>query len=194
MELETVTEIRRSNTSDRFMAGSVYVVLNSLWDWEPLERLEQRNIFSCTCDFSGWGKQFNAVLNATKAMDSCRRSTSKGRAMISVHQIVKLFHCDKHVDCSLSLSLSLYVSPLSLYVSRCQSVIQSVCLSLDLMLTSHSLHCHTFVSWRHSFSRTDGQATALAEPPHAFIGYTPGLFRKSDNLQLRDREDKKKEK
>ena len=33
VKLKTVTEIRRSSACDTFMAASVRLVLNSLWDW-----------------------------------------------------------------------------------------------------------------------------------------------------------------
>ena len=38
-KLKTVTDIRRSSSHDTFIAESVYLVLNSLLDWEPVERL-----------------------------------------------------------------------------------------------------------------------------------------------------------
>ena len=42
VKLKTVTEIRRSSARDTFIAESVYLALNSLLDWEPLEKLKQR--------------------------------------------------------------------------------------------------------------------------------------------------------
>ena len=42
VKLKTVTEIRRSSTRDTFIAESVYLVLNSLLDWKPVEKLKQR--------------------------------------------------------------------------------------------------------------------------------------------------------
>ena len=39
---KTVTEIRRSNARDTFIADSVYLVLNSLLDWETVKKLKQR--------------------------------------------------------------------------------------------------------------------------------------------------------
>ena len=39
---KTVTEIRRSSALDTFIAESGYIVLKSLWDWKPVERLKQR--------------------------------------------------------------------------------------------------------------------------------------------------------
>ena len=41
VKLKTVTEIRRSSARDTFIAKSVYLVLNSLFDWKPVERLKQ---------------------------------------------------------------------------------------------------------------------------------------------------------
>ena len=37
---KTVTEIRRSSALDTFIAESGYIVLKSLWDWKPVERLK----------------------------------------------------------------------------------------------------------------------------------------------------------
>ena len=42
VKLKTVTEIRRSSAHDTFIAQSVYVVLNSLLDWKPVQKLKQR--------------------------------------------------------------------------------------------------------------------------------------------------------
>ena len=42
VKLNTITEIRRSSARDTFIAQSVYLVLNSLLDWQPMEKLKQR--------------------------------------------------------------------------------------------------------------------------------------------------------
>ena len=42
VKLKTVTEIRRSSARDTFIAEIVYLVLNSLLDWEPVEKLKER--------------------------------------------------------------------------------------------------------------------------------------------------------
>ena len=41
--MKAVTEIRRSSAHETFVTESVYLVLNSLLDWEPVERLKQKN-------------------------------------------------------------------------------------------------------------------------------------------------------
>ena len=41
-KLKTVTDIRRSSSRDTFIAESVYLVQNSLLDWEPVEILKQK--------------------------------------------------------------------------------------------------------------------------------------------------------
>ena len=47
--MKTVIEIRRISARNTFIAVSVYVVLNSLLNWEPVERLKQRwNVVSFT--------------------------------------------------------------------------------------------------------------------------------------------------
>ena len=71
---KTVTEIRWSKVPDTFGAESVYFVLNSLWDWEPVERFKQRNgVVSLTCVFlSVGGEQHSSNLLAgtiQKSMD-----------------------------------------------------------------------------------------------------------------------------
>ena len=38
------TEIRRSSARDIFVAESVYLVLNSLLDWEPVEKLGVKQV------------------------------------------------------------------------------------------------------------------------------------------------------
>ena len=43
VKLKAVTEIRRSSARETFVTESVYLVLNSLLDWEPAERLKQKN-------------------------------------------------------------------------------------------------------------------------------------------------------
>ena len=43
VKLKTVTETRQSSARDTFITESVYFVLNSLWDWEPVEQLKQRH-------------------------------------------------------------------------------------------------------------------------------------------------------
>ena len=52
VKLKTVTEIRRSSARDTFIADSVYFVLNSMLDWEPVDKLKQRCdgvSFMCVC-------------------------------------------------------------------------------------------------------------------------------------------------
>ena len=43
VKLKTITEIRQSRARGAFTAGRFDLVLNSLWDWEPVERLKQRS-------------------------------------------------------------------------------------------------------------------------------------------------------
>ena len=52
VKLKTVKEIRRSSARDTFIAESVYLALNSLLDWKPVEKLKQRcYVVSFTCVF-----------------------------------------------------------------------------------------------------------------------------------------------
>ena len=41
-KVKTVTETRQSSACDTFIAESVYLVVNCLLDWEPVEKLKQR--------------------------------------------------------------------------------------------------------------------------------------------------------
>ena len=41
--MKTVSEIRRSSARDTCIAESVDLVLNTWWDWKPVERLKQRS-------------------------------------------------------------------------------------------------------------------------------------------------------
>ena len=43
VKLKTVTGIRWSSACDTFIVEGVYLVLNSLLHWEPVERLKQRS-------------------------------------------------------------------------------------------------------------------------------------------------------
>ena len=43
VKLKTVPEIRQNSARDTFIAESVYLVLNPLLHWEPMERLKQRS-------------------------------------------------------------------------------------------------------------------------------------------------------
>ena len=44
VKLKTVTEIRRGSARDTFIAESVYLALNSLLDWEPVEKLGVKQV------------------------------------------------------------------------------------------------------------------------------------------------------
>ena len=52
VKLKIVTEIRQSSVGATFIAESVYLVPNSLLDWEPVERLKQRTDVLRFCVFS----------------------------------------------------------------------------------------------------------------------------------------------
>ena len=67
VKLKTVTKIRHSTAHDRFIAENIYLVVNSLLDWEPVEKLKQR------CDVVSFTffqyEASSTVLYATKALD-----------------------------------------------------------------------------------------------------------------------------
>ena len=77
VKLKTVTEIRRSSTRDTFIAESVYLVLNSLLDWKPVEKLKQR-CYVVSLTFFQY-EASSTVLYARKAMDRGSRPARKER-------------------------------------------------------------------------------------------------------------------
>ena len=78
VQRKTVTEVRRSSAArDTFIAESVHFVLNSLWDWEPVERLKHRSDVVSNTFFQY--EESSTVVNATKAMDRRSRQARKER-------------------------------------------------------------------------------------------------------------------
>ena len=76
VKLKTVTEIRRSSARDTFIAENVYLVLNSLLDWEPVEKLKERcDVVSLIFFFQY--EAISTVLLATMAVDSGSRQARK---------------------------------------------------------------------------------------------------------------------
>ena len=64
MKVCKVEEVRRSSVCNTFVAESVYLVLNSLWDWEPVERFKEKSdVVSFTfCQYEMSINQNNCVL------------------------------------------------------------------------------------------------------------------------------------
>ena len=55
VKLKTVTKIRQRSARDTFTADSVYLALNILLDWEPVETFKQRSdVVSFMCFLVGW--------------------------------------------------------------------------------------------------------------------------------------------
>ena len=79
--MKTVTEIGRRSARDTFIAESVDLVLNSLLDWKPVEKLKQRcYVVSFTFLFFIFF-QYEAsstVLYVTKALDKRKQACQKG--------------------------------------------------------------------------------------------------------------------
>ena len=78
MKLKTVTEIRRSSARDTSIAESVYLVLISLLDWKPVEKLKQRSYVVSFFQYEA----NSTVLYATKAMDRGSRPARKERTAV----------------------------------------------------------------------------------------------------------------
>ena len=85
VKLKTVTEIRRSSARDTFIAESVYLVLNSLLDWKPVEKLKQR---CYVVSFTFFQYEISStVLYVTKALDRGSKQARKERtAVVKVQQ------------------------------------------------------------------------------------------------------------
>ena len=80
IKLKTVTEIRRSSACDTFIAESVYLVLNSVLDWEPVEKLKQRFDMASFTFFQY--EASSTVLYVMKALDGGSRQARKGRIAV----------------------------------------------------------------------------------------------------------------
>ena len=80
VKLKSVTEIRRSSARDTFIAESVYLVLNSLLDWKPVEKLKQR-YYVVSFTFFQY-EASSTVLYAMKALDRGSRQASKERIAV----------------------------------------------------------------------------------------------------------------
>ena len=78
--MKTVTEIGRRSARDTFIAESVDLVLNSLLDWKPVEKLKQR-CYVVSFTFFSFSFQYEAsstVLYVTKALDKRKQACQKG--------------------------------------------------------------------------------------------------------------------
>ena len=80
VQWKTVTEVRWSSARDTFIAESVHFVLNSLWDWEPVERWKHRSDVVSYTFFQY--EASSTVLNATKATDRESRQARRDRAAV----------------------------------------------------------------------------------------------------------------
>ena len=78
--MKTVTEIRWSSARDAFIAESVYLVLNSLSDREPLDKLKKR------CDVVSFifshDEVSSTVLHVRKAIERGSRQARKERTAV----------------------------------------------------------------------------------------------------------------
>ena len=77
VKLKTVTEIGRSSARDTCIAESVYLVLNSLLDWKPVDKFKQR-CYVVSFTFFQYAAS-STVLYATKALDRGSRQAGKQR-------------------------------------------------------------------------------------------------------------------
>ena len=77
VKLKTVTEIRQSSARGAFMAGRFDLVLNSLWDWEPVERLKQKSDVVSFTLFPDEGRS-TVLRKRRRRMDRGSRKTRKG--------------------------------------------------------------------------------------------------------------------
>ena len=77
---KTVTEIRRSSVRDIFIAESVYLVLNSLLDWKPVDKFKQRCYVVSFTSFQYEAR--STVPYAAKALDRGSRPARKKRIAV----------------------------------------------------------------------------------------------------------------
>ena len=75
--MKTVPEIRRSRARDTFIAESVYLVLNTLLHWEPVERLKQKSDVVSFTLFPDEGRS-TVLRKRRRRMDRGSRKTRKG--------------------------------------------------------------------------------------------------------------------
>ena len=80
--MKTVTEIRRSSARDTFIAESVYFVLNSLLDWEPVEKVKQGCYVVSFTPLFGYEASSTVLYYATKALDRGSRQSKKERIAV----------------------------------------------------------------------------------------------------------------
>ena len=80
VKLKTVTEIGRSSARDTFIAESVYLVLNSLLDWKPVDKFKQRCYAVSFTSFQYEAR--STVPYATKALDRGNRQARKERTAV----------------------------------------------------------------------------------------------------------------
>ena len=80
VKLKTVTEISRSRAHDTLIAESVYLVLNSLLDWKPVDKLKQR-CYVVSFTFFQYEAR-STVPYATKALDRGNRQARKERIAV----------------------------------------------------------------------------------------------------------------
>ena len=89
VKLKTVTEMRQNSTHDVFTAKSVYLVLNSLLDWEPVQRLKQRSdVVSFMSFFADQGAEWG--------MGCEKRSTRQQRTRLLTPLSVRYQH--RHIS------------------------------------------------------------------------------------------------
>ena len=82
--MKTVTEIIRSIELDTIIANSVYLVLNSLFDWEPVQRLKQRSdVVSFMSFFADQGAEWG--------MGCEKRSTRQQRTRLLTPLSIDIF-------------------------------------------------------------------------------------------------------
>ena len=89
VKLKTVTETIRSIELDTIIANSVYLVLNSLLDWEPVQRLKQRSdVVSFMSFFADQGAEWG--------MGCEKRSTRQQRTRLLTPLSVRYQH--RHIS------------------------------------------------------------------------------------------------
>ena len=116
VKLKTVTEIRRSSARDTFIAENVYLVLNSLWNWESVERLKKRSDMVSFTLLNHLMATLNLSLSTSppppKSQTQARTaSKSNGKELTSLLEVneITLLSGLKSTDCCSTITIRLTV-------------------------------------------------------------------------------------
>ena len=111
VKLKTVTEIRRSSARDTFIAENVYLVLNSLWNWESVERLKKRSDMVSFTLLNHLMATLNLSPHPKSQTQARIASKSNGKELTSLLEVseITLLSGLKSTDCCSTITIRLTV-------------------------------------------------------------------------------------